>query len=187
MKILLLVLLSLFLIGTGCRIETAGDPNRPIKIEAHITIDIRQMKEAAADIEDSVAKPKAKKNSSFLSMTQAMAYAQVPQLQYKTPEVDAAIESRQARYETLQQYKSQGLVGEDNKGYVAARGGGAEVEELVAAENADRDVIYNAIIEQNNLTSADIANLHSAFAEVRRDKAEPGEWIQLPDGEWAQK
>ncbi len=40
---------------TGCTVKTIGDPNRPVRIEAHITVDIRQLEEVASKIEDMVS------------------------------------------------------------------------------------------------------------------------------------
>ena len=42
----------------GCTVKAVGDPNRPITINAHITLDIKELKDTAMDIEDYVSKPK---------------------------------------------------------------------------------------------------------------------------------
>ncbi len=39
----------------GCTVKAVGDPNRPITIEAHVTIDIKGLKDTAANIEDYVS------------------------------------------------------------------------------------------------------------------------------------
>lgn len=41
--------------GTGCTIKTVGDPNRPITINAHVTIDIKGLEKTATSIEDYVS------------------------------------------------------------------------------------------------------------------------------------
>ncbi len=45
---------------SGCTVKAVGDPNRPITIQAHVTVEIRGLKDTATDIEDYVsgAKPK---------------------------------------------------------------------------------------------------------------------------------
>ncbi|MBI4971724.1 MAG: hypothetical protein HZC17_07805 [Candidatus Omnitrophica bacterium] len=43
------------LLISGCTVKAVGDPNRPITINAHVTIDIRGMKETATNIEDFVS------------------------------------------------------------------------------------------------------------------------------------
>lgn len=46
---------------SACTVKAVGDPKRPITIEAHITIDIKGLKDTASTIEDYVSgeKPKA--------------------------------------------------------------------------------------------------------------------------------
>ena len=58
----LCLLLSVFLLA-GCTVKAVGDPNRPVTINAHITLDIKGLKDAAADIEDYVSGAKAKPKS----------------------------------------------------------------------------------------------------------------------------
>lgn len=43
------------LLISGCTVKAVGDPNRPITINAHVTVDIRGMKETATNIEDFVS------------------------------------------------------------------------------------------------------------------------------------
>ncbi len=39
----------------GCTVKAVGDPNRPITINANVVVDIRGLKNTAANIEDMVA------------------------------------------------------------------------------------------------------------------------------------
>jgi hypothetical protein len=41
--------------ATGCTVKAVGDPNRPITIEHHITIDINGLQNTATNIEDFVS------------------------------------------------------------------------------------------------------------------------------------
>ncbi len=43
------------LLCVGCTVKAVGDPNRPITINAHITLDIKGLKDTATDIEDFVS------------------------------------------------------------------------------------------------------------------------------------
>ena len=104
-----------------------------------------------------------------------------------TPAVQQALEGRKARYAELRGLKADGKVGEDNQGLVEGMVGDAPVEQLVRAENDDRLVIYRAIVEQNQLGADGLALVKKAFAEVQREKAQPGDPIQLPSGDWAKK
>ena len=108
-------------------------------------------------------------------------------LKEHTPEVQAALAGRQARYAQLTTAKTQGLVGESNQGLVSQRGGGADVAALVQAENRDRMVIYQAIVQQNGLPAEALSTVQQVFAQTQRERASPGDPIQLPSGEWATK
>ena len=101
-----------------------------------------------------------------------------------TPAVKSALDGRKARFADLKVLKTQGVVGENNRGYVQALSGGAEVKALAAAENKDRKQVYEAIVEQNKLGPASLATVEAVFARVQRDKAEPGEKVQDAAGRW---
>ena len=53
MKLLAGLLLLAFL--AGCTVKAVGDPNRPITINAHVTIDIKGLEKTASSIEDFVS------------------------------------------------------------------------------------------------------------------------------------
>ena len=45
----------------GCTVKAVGDPKRPITIQAHVTLDIRGLKDTATNIEDMVSQGAAQK------------------------------------------------------------------------------------------------------------------------------
>ncbi len=45
----------------GCTVKAVGDPERPITIKAHITIDVKGLENTATDIEDFVSGKKSEK------------------------------------------------------------------------------------------------------------------------------
>lgn len=47
--------LSLVLLMSGCTVKAVGDPKRPITINAHVTLDIKGLKDTATSIEDYVS------------------------------------------------------------------------------------------------------------------------------------
>ena len=104
-----------------------------------------------------------------------------------TPAVQKAIGARQARYAEVQRLKSEGVIGEENQGSVKLLKDSSGVAEIIQAENQDRQVIYEVVVEQNQLGSAGMSEVRAAFAEVQRGKAKPGDFIQLRTGEWVQK
>ncbi|MCA9401113.1 MAG: DUF1318 domain-containing protein [Candidatus Omnitrophica bacterium] len=107
-------------------------------------------------------------------------------LKQMTPQVKSALEGRKGRYEQLKQFKKEGLIGENNKGYVQLMKEDAQADKIVRQENNDRKQIYETIAEQNGLKGA-IGTIEKVFAAVQRDKADPGESIQLENGEWTTK
>lgn len=46
----------------GCTVKAVGDPNRPITINAHITLDIKGLKDSASNIEDFVSGEKSQED-----------------------------------------------------------------------------------------------------------------------------
>jgi hypothetical protein len=55
-NLLSVLLIGLFsILSAGCTVKAVGDPNRPITINAHITLDINGLKDTATDIEDYVS------------------------------------------------------------------------------------------------------------------------------------
>lgn len=49
-----LVLMAVFVLA-GCTVKAVGDPNRPITINAHITVDVKGLQQTASGIEDFVS------------------------------------------------------------------------------------------------------------------------------------
>jgi len=122
----------------------------------------------------------------FLAALLAVSACFAAQYDFKkmTPEIEAALKNRQARFGALQQLKQSGAVGENNQGYVAALQGD---QALVSQENRDRETIYQGLVAQNNLGPGGLGEVQRAFAEVQRDKASSGEMVQSPAGEWGRK
>ena len=56
--------IAFYLFLYGCTVKAVGDPNRPITINAHVTIDIKGLQDTADDIEDYVSGQPSTKNSS---------------------------------------------------------------------------------------------------------------------------
>lgn len=50
-----LALIVLCAAAQGCTVKAVGDPNRPITINAHITIDVKGLEKTASNIEDYVS------------------------------------------------------------------------------------------------------------------------------------
>lgn len=91
-----------------------------------------------------------------------------------TPAIQQALNNRQARYAELQRLKSSGQLVENSRGYVDVLQGGGNAGAIASQENADRGVIYQAIVEQNNLGAGGLSQVESVFAEVQREKSRRG-------------
>ncbi len=117
------------------------------------------------------------------------------------PEVVEAYNRMKQRLQEIDRMRSQGLVGEGKDGKLTPRVDRSRLSAadlaLVDQENRDRDIVISGIAKsvlKINGVEASGGNLDRArpqagelFANIRRDRAEPGWWIQLPDGTWRKK
>ena len=117
----------------------------------------------------------------------SLCFASQYDLKTMTPEVNQALKGRQARYQQLQSLKRAGIVGENNRGYAEVLKSDPAALTLVTAENADRSVIYQALVSQNELGPNGMKEVEKAFADVQNEKAAPGEMVQAPAGDWKRK
>lgn len=104
-----------------------------------------------------------------------------------TPAIQQALANRKARYPELQRLKAEGSLGENREGFITALNSSSGADGLASAENSDRQVIYQAIVDQNGLGAGGLAQVKIVFAEVQREKARAGDSIQLPNGSWTKK
>jgi len=104
-----------------------------------------------------------------------------------TPAIQAAVQNRKIRYEELQRFKADGLIGETRQGFVKALQDSPQAEQFASQENSDRKTIYQAIVNQNDLGPAGMGKVKAVFAEVQREKARAGDWIEQSSGEWIKK
>ena len=95
--------------------------------------------------------------------------------------VKARMEQRLAQVKTL---KSQGAVGENNRGFLDVRGSGGDAGAVVAAENSDREVVYASLAKQTGTSAEQVGK---ARARKLAQGANPGEWIQDESGQWKKK
>ena len=88
------------------------------------------------------------------------------------------------RLPVIIELKAQGIVGENNAGYLEFIGAKREKSDVVAAENNDRKTVYTAIAKQQG-TTAEVVGKRRALQIAQ--KANPGEWLQDASGKWIQK
>ena len=100
-------------------------------------------------------------------------------------DMNAVRQRMEQRLSSLDALKDKGLVGENNRGYLEARGALSPADSsAVAAENADRGVVYGAIARQTGSTSEQVGR---ARAQKLVEVGKAGVWVQRATGEWARK
>lgn len=135
-----------------------------------------------------------------LSFIEALAQGDINQELRKMPEVIEAYRRIGGRLAQVNRLRDQGIVGEGNDGKLAIREASRvspEDRKIIDQENADREVVIigmaKAVLKLNKLepTESNLAQVRpqaeKLFADIRREKAKPGWWIQLPDGTWRKK
>lgn len=91
----------------------------------------------------------------------------------------------QERLSTIVQMKADGVIGENNKGFLEfVPGATPKMESIVADENGDRKIVYNAIAKQQQ-TTAELVGARRAKQIAQR--ARTGEWLQDESGKWYKK
>ncbi len=93
-------------------------------------------------------------------------------------------ERMKARVPVIAKLKTQGIIGENNKGYLEFRKNDRGKAALIDAENKDRNTVYSAISRQQRV-SVDLVSSRRA-AKIAQ-MAKPGTWLQDSSGSWYQK
>ena len=123
------------------------------------------------------------------------AYAQsVPDPGVSNPAIRAIIDARAARVQQINDFKGRGLIGESNQALLEARSldsisdlrQRAALQKLVKDENADRERLYKEVAAAEGVDLAQLPRIRQTYAETLRNNARPGDWIQLPGGQWKQ-
>ena len=110
-----------------------------------------------------------------------------PRIDNRSPEIVKATQARRERRPAIREWKTRGCIGETNQGMIVARPGdgcGPEAAALIRAENADRKVIYDAFMKDNNIAATDTVRVQNAFARARQERARANDWVQLENGQW---
>ncbi len=89
-----------------------------------------------------------------------------------------------ARLPLINQLKAEGIVGENNKGYLSFVGSNRVKVEVIESENSDRRNVYIDIAKKNGI-SIELVGKRRVLQIV--DNAKPGTWLQREDGFWYQK
>ena len=93
-------------------------------------------------------------------------------------------ERMRQRLPAIVDLKAKGIIGEDNSGYLGYVTHTRVQEDVIAAENKDRNAIYTHLAKKQS-TTLDV--VEKVQAKRKAEKASPGEFFQNPDGSWQKK
>lgn len=128
----------------------------------------------------------------LLGLAASLASAQA-NLQINTPAIENLKKSMRERHKDLRPYLENGAVGLTREGGVALRDANAVplpqravVNNLVSAENADRNALYKEIASANGKPEWE-GEIRSTFAQRFSERASPGWYVQNAQGQWVKK
>jgi len=121
-------------------------------------------------------------------------FAQEADINISNPAIRALKDSIKNRSGSIKPFMDRGNVGLTKDGLLTVRTTEglslkerAEVQQLVDAENRDRESLYVEIAKANNFPLESVAKIRSIFAKSWVEQAQPGWWIQDAQGNWKKK
>lgn len=96
------------------------------------------------------------------------------------------------RLNQMERFKSDGLIGENNKGLLVVRGEPKalqkkRIKDLINEENTDRELLYREVLRINGMSSGQMSTITNKFAQSFQDKSPKGTWVQSSAGQWSRK
>lgn len=88
------------------------------------------------------------------------------------------------RLPAINSLKDKGLIGENKDGFLEFRSSEKAQQDVVAAENKDREAVYGAIATKQGASAALVGQRR---AKQIADIGGSGWWFQKPDGTWYKK
>jgi uncharacterized protein YdbL (DUF1318 family) len=122
------------------------------------------------------------------------AHAQEADINVSNPAIRALKDSIKQRSNAIKPYMDRGNVGIGQDGLLAIRSTDglnlkerAEAQQLVEAENRDRESLYAEIAKANGIPKENVPRIKNIFAKSWIEQAQPGWWIQDSQGNWKKK
>jgi uncharacterized protein YdbL (DUF1318 family) len=122
------------------------------------------------------------------------AHAQEADINVSNPAIRALKDSIKNRSNSIKPFMDRGNVGITRDGLLTVRTTEglnlkerAEVQQLVDAENRDREALYLEIAKANNIAKESVPKIKTIFARSWIEQAQPGWWIQDAQGNWKKK
>jgi uncharacterized protein len=124
----------------------------------------------------------------------SVAFAQEADINVSNPAIRALKESIKTRSDSIKPFMDRGHVGISQDGLLTIRGTEglnlrqrAEIQQLVEAENRDREALYSEIAKANNISRESVPKIKRIFAKSWIDQARSGWWVQDAQGNWSKK
>jgi uncharacterized protein len=128
-----------------------------------------------------------------LSLTRE-AFAQEADINVSNPAIRGLRDSIKRRSGAIKPYMDKGSAGINQGGLLVVRSSEglslkerAEVQQLIEAENRDREALYAEIAKANNIPPDAVPKIKGIFANSWIDQAQTGWWIQDTQGNWKRK
>ena len=122
------------------------------------------------------------------------AFAQEADINVSNPAIRGLRESIKRRSGAIKPYMDKGNAGIDQHGLLATRNTDglnlkerAELQQLIEAENRDREALYVEIAKANNIPPEGVPKIKGIFARSWTEQAQPGWWVQDAQGNWKKK
>src|SRR5262245_5002572 len=122
------------------------------------------------------------------------AHAQEADINVSNPAIRALKDSIKQRSNAIKPFMDRGNVGIGQDGLLVIRSTDglnlkerAEIQQLVEAENRDRENLYSEIAKANNISRESIPKIKTIFAKSWIDQAQAGWWVQDAQGAWRRK
>ena len=121
-------------------------------------------------------------------------FAQEADINVSNPAIRALKDTIRNRSGSIKPFMDRGNVGITRDGLLTVRTTEglslkerAEAQQLVDAENRDREALYLEIAKANNFPPESVAKIKSIFARSWVEQAQSGWWIQDAQGNWQRK
>jgi uncharacterized protein YdbL (DUF1318 family) len=122
------------------------------------------------------------------------AHAQEADINVSNPAIRALKDSIKRRSGSIKPFMDRGNVGITRDGLLTGRTAEglnlkerAEAQQLVDAENRDREALYLEIAKANNIARESVPRIKTIFAKSWIEQAQPGWWVQDAQGNWRKK
>jgi uncharacterized protein len=122
------------------------------------------------------------------------AHAQEADINVSNPAIRALKDSIKQRSSAIKPFMDRGNIGIGQDGLLVIRSTDglnlkerAEIQQLLEAENRDRENLYSEIAKANNISRENIPKIKTIFAKSWIDQAQSGWWFQDAQGAWRPK